>query len=236
MKLRFLGAGGASIHDMGNASAVLEHNKKTLCIDFGFLTPNAFISKYNTLPDAVFITHSHFDHIGGLEALFNYANIRKSKLIKLYVPASIIPRLHDIVANNMDPWANSTINFWDVFQLIPVRQTFFWENLRFNVVAVNHHTPNTAFSLSLPGRFFFTGDTRPIPEILSHFANSNEPIFHDASRNPNPSHSGVEELISLYRKDVIERIHVYHHNHPDDIDFVKNHNLKAVNANDEFIL
>lgn len=236
MKLKFLGAGGASTHELGNASAVIEHNKKTLCIDYGFLTSNAFVSTYNHLPDAVFITHCHFDHIGGLEALFCAAKIRNNDLIKLYAPASIIARLHDIVANSTDPWANSTTNFWDVFQLIPVREHFFWNNLRFTVAAVSHHTPNSAFSLHLPGKFFFTGDTRPIPEILSHYANANELIFHDAGRVPNPSHSGIKEIAQAYRDDIKQRIHIYHHNHPDDIAFAEKAGFKAVKAMDEFIL
>lgn len=236
MKLKFLGAGGASRHDLGNASAVLENNNNTLCIDYGFLTANTFVNEYKRLPDAVFITHCHFDHIGGLEALFCAAKIRNKSLIKLYVPASIICRLHDIVANSTDPWANSTTNFWDVFQLIPVREHFFWNDLRFTVISVNHHTPYTAFSLCLPGKFFFTGDTRPIPEVLSHYANANELIFHDAGREPNPSHCGVKEIADLYREDIKERIWIYHHNHPDDIDFAQQLGFKAVKPMDEFIL
>ena len=234
MKLQFLGSGSSSALDLGNASAVLEHEDNKLCIDYGFLTHSAYISKYNSLPEAVFITHLHMDHSGGLEALFYAAKIRNSGPIKLYISANLVPRLHEIFANNMDPWANEAVNFWDVFHLIPVSNSFFWECLRFNVFSVRHHTPNSAYGIQLPGKFVFTGDTRPIPEILGHIATNNEAIFHDGSKHGNPSHSGIDEIISSYRQDILELIHVYHHNKPEDIDFIAKYGLKAVMPNSTY--
>lgn len=236
MRLKFIGSGSASNTAFGNASAVLEHNDKTLCIDYGFLTAGTFSEQYRRLPDAVFITHCHMDHAGGLEALFYQAKIQGADPIKIYVPVNIIKRLHEIFAANDDPWANEAVNFWEAFHLIPVSDSFFWEGLRFNVYGVRHHSPLTAYCLHLPGRFFFSGDTRPIPELISHYVNAGEPIFHDASRVPNPSHSGVDELIEQYRSDIVSRLHIYHHNQPKDVDYVLEKGLKAVRPNDEFQL
>lgn len=236
MQLTFLGSGSGSGHAMGNASAVLEYKNKTLCIDYGYLTAPTFASHYKKLPDAVFITHLHMDHAGGLEPLFYSAMIEDSAPITLYVPAPIIPRLHEMFADNPNPWANEPVNFWDKFKLIPTTRQFFWEGLRFHPFEVRHHSPSTAFGLSLPGKFLFSGDTRPIPEAINRYASYGDKIFHDAGRYANPSHSGVDDLLNEYNEDIRQRLHIYHHNKPEDMAYVEEKGLKAVRPFDTFTL
>jgi ribonuclease BN (tRNA processing enzyme) len=69
---RFLGTGSAHAHELGCSAAVLERgNEPSLLIDCGPDTVARFQSQYDhRLPNAVFLTHTHFDHIGGLESLF----------------------------------------------------------------------------------------------------------------------------------------------------------------------
>ena len=73
--------------------------------------------------------------------------------------------------------------------------TCFWhDGLRFDVFAVRHHAANTAFGLALRGSFVYTGDTRPIPEVLEHYGTGAVLIAHDCGLVGNPSHTGLDDL------------------------------------------
>ncbi len=211
--LKFLGAGSASSDTLLPSAAVLERARQPLLlIDCGPGMVNAYRASYDALPSAVFITHLHMDHVAGLEALF-YASrtLGADQQPRLYVPVTLVAALHARLAEFPNLLAEGGANFWDRLRLIPVSDNFWLGDLRFEVFPVRHHAPYAAYGLALRGRFVYTGDTRPIPEMLTRLASADETVFHDCAPQANPSHTGLEDLRREYSDSILQRLVLYHY-------------------------
>ena len=199
--LRFHGVGNASAVELGSAMATLEREGVPwLTIDCGGEGLTAFQARYGDMPRAVFITHVHLDHVAGMERLFvaSYFDPAWRGQVRLYVPAPLVPLLHQRIASYPNVLAEGGANFWDAFQLVPVGEAFWHDGQRLEVFPVRHHWPDTAFGLRLRGSVVWTGDTRPIPEMLARHADAGELIAHDCGLHGNPSHSGIDDLEREY--------------------------------------
>ena len=214
--LHFLGVGSSSSEGLGTASAVLErHGSPLLLIDCGYGTPQRFNSAYRSWPDAIFITHVHLDHVSGLEQLYSRLAVDNRPPAKLFVPAETVSLLHQRTGNLTCALAEGRSNFWDAFQIIPVSGGFWHGDHWFDVFEARHHAPRFAFGLRLAGRFLYTGDTRPIPEVLRHLGNTGERLFHDCALKGNPSHSGWSDLEREYEAELRSRMVIYHYDSAD---------------------
>jgi ribonuclease BN (tRNA processing enzyme) len=213
-QLQFLGVGNAQAVELGSASAVILCNQlPELMIDCGQEALNAYVAHYKKMPDAVFITHVHMDHVAGLERLFykTYFDAEKRGKVRLYVPVSVLPFLQQRLAEYPSVIAEGGANWWDGFQLIPVTKGFWHQGMWYDVFPVRHHMPDTAFALRLHGSLVWSGDTRPIPEMLAKFADADELIAHDCALHGNPSHSGIEDLQREYSAELLSRCVLYHY-------------------------
>lgn len=213
-QLRFHGVGSAGAVGLGSAMATIEHDGRPwLTIDCGGEGLSAYLADYGAYPQAVFITHTHLDHVGGFERLFagSYFDPEQRGQVKIYVPASLVPLLHQRVGEYPNVLAEGGVNFWDAFQLIAVDGAFWHGGQRLEVFPVRHHWPDSAFGLRLRGSLVWTGDTRPIPEMLARYANADELIAHDCALHGNPSHSGIEDLEREYSPALLQRCLLYHY-------------------------
>jgi ribonuclease BN (tRNA processing enzyme) len=212
--MRFHGVGGAMATELGSAMATIERDGRPwLSIDCGAEGLSACLAHYGRAPEAWFVTHTHLDHVGGFERLFiaSYFDPARRGKVRVYAPAAIVPLLHRRVGEYPNVLAEGGANFWDAFQLIPVGDAFWHDGLRLEVFANRHHWPQTSFGLRLPGSVVWSGDTRPIPEVLAVAAAHGEIVAHDCTLHGNPSHSGIEDLEREYPPELLARCVFYHY-------------------------
>lgn len=217
--LRLLGVGNAAAVELGSAMATIERNGAPwLTIDCGGEGLTAYQQAYAGMPMALFMTHAHMDHIGGFERLFvdSWFDEMRRGQVRLYVPVTLLPLLHQRVASYPNALAEGGVNFWDAFRVIPVSDHFWHDGVRLEVFPVRHHWPDTAFGVRLRGSLVWTGDTRPIPEMLAKFADADELIAHDCALEGNPSHSGIDDLEREYPRALLARCLLYHYASAED--------------------
>ncbi|RDY66459.1 MBL fold metallo-hydrolase [Lysobacter soli] len=213
-QLRLHGVGNASAVELGSAMATIERDGAPwLTIDCGGEGLTAYQAYYGDMPRALFVTHTHLDHVAGFERLFvsSYFDDARRGRVKLYVPAPVVPLLHQRVGDYPNALAEGGVNFWDAFQVIPVGGSFWHDGVRLEVFPTRHHWPETAFGLRLHGSMVWTGDTRPIPEMLARYADAGELVAHDCALHGNPSHSGIEDLEREYSATLLARCLLYHY-------------------------
>ena len=218
-QLRLHGVGNASAVELGSAMATIERDGAPwLTIDCGGEGLTAYLAHYGQAPQALFITHTHLDHVAGFERLFvsSYFDDSRRGKVRVYVPATVVPLLHQRVGDYPNTLAEGGANFWDAFQVIPVGAAFWHEGVRLEVFPTRHHWPETAFGLRLRGSVVWTGDTRPIPEILAAVADDSELVAHDCALHGNPSHSGIDDLEREYPRELLERCLLYHYAQRED--------------------
>jgi len=93
----------------------------------------------------------------------------------------------------------------------PAHLACWHDGVRLEVFEVRHHWPRSAFGLRLRGSLAWTGDTRPIPEVLAAVADQGELIAHDCGLHGNPSHSGIDDLEREYAPELLARCVLYHY-------------------------
>lgn len=212
--LNFLGVGAAHAVELGASAAVIERDGvPLLLIDCGPDTLDRYLASYDAPPTALFITHTHMDHVAGLERLFFKLwfdeHLRGST--RIFLHAGLMPWLQARVADYPGVLAEGGVNFWEAFRLIPCTRGFWLDGLWFDVFATRHHVPGTSYGLALDGSFAYTGDTRPIPEVLARHAGGTALIAHDCSLVGNPSHTGIDDIDREYPESLRRQMILYHY-------------------------
>lgn len=213
LAFRFMGVGNAKASELGSAAGVVEvAGEPALLVDCGPRTLDDYQHHYGAeVPPAVFLTHLHLDHIGGVEQLFYRAYFRPGPRVQLFVPAPLVAGLHEKLATSPHVLSEGKANFWDAFHLVPTSGHFWLQDLLFEVFPVRHSGYRGAYGLALRGSFLYSGDTRPVPEIVSSFACAGETIFHDCALHGSPAHSGLEDVVREYPEELRARMIAYHY-------------------------
>jgi ribonuclease BN (tRNA processing enzyme) len=212
--LHFLGVGAAHAVELGSSAVVLERDgAPVLLVDCGPDTLDRYQAAYGEPPRAVFITHTHMDHVGGMERLFFrlWFDEQWRGRTKLFIHAGLMTWLQARVADYPNVLAEGGVNFWEAFRLVPCTRGFWLDGHWFDVFATRHHMAGTSYGVALAGSFAYTGDTRPIPEVLARVAAGTEVIAHDCGLVGNPSHTGIDDIEREYDAAQRQRMRLYHY-------------------------
>ena len=238
MKMKFIGVGGAFAPiSVGNSNMLLSHNGKNMLIDCGVTAP--FILRdewgiHHTEIDAIWVSHLHSDHIGGLE---HYAFMRYFVPVRDQVGNVIKPKLYTIRYLMQELWDNSLkgglesvegkiTTLTDFFDCKPIEpnDSFEWQGYHFQPVQTIHVMAGYMFRYSYGLMItnpetkkvtFVTTDTQFAPHQLHKFYEMSDVIFHDCETLPFKSHvhAHYEDLKTL-SAEVKAKMHLYHYAKP----------------------
>ncbi|NII10301.1 MBL fold metallo-hydrolase [Oleiagrimonas sp. C23AA] len=239
-QLHVLGSGAAhAAGRLGSSAAVIERDgAPQLLIDCGPDTLDRYQEAYNEPPRALYVTHLHMDHVGGLEGLFYrlWFDPDLRGRCKVFVHADLVPMLQRRVADYPNVLAEGGANFWEAFQLVPCTRGFWLDGVWYGLFATRHHRPGTSFGLVLPGALVWTGDTRPVPEALAEVGEGVACIAHDCGRVGNPSHTGMDDLEREYPADLRQRLLLYHYGDESDAQAMQQAGYRVARAGQRIAL
>lgn len=236
MKLQFLGSGSAFVPLAQNfqSNMILEADgNNRLLIDCGSDARHAMAALGLSHRDinAVYISHFHADHVGGLEWLaFNtYFDpdclkpdliIHPSMKDKLW-ENSISAGLESLEGDkpvSMETYFNINSNCKDTH--------FIWQSIKFELIQTIHvyNGPNLMPSYGLyfetkKNKVLITTDTQFTPDIFSSYYNKADIIFQDCSTTPHTEgvHAHFDQLVTL-KPEIKAKMWLYHYTNCDNFD------------------
>ncbi len=193
MKLTFLGVSSALVtgHHCYQSNMVLESTSgHHLLIDCGSDIRHALFKQgmSHTDIDAVYISHLHADHVGGLEWLGFSSRFVDGKRPKLYISPSLQTTLWEhVLSGSMASLETEVASLESFFEVQSIHDNMFiWEKYRFQLIQVthsmSHHKPLPCFGLLITGsekKVFISTDTRFTPNELMPIYQISDLIFHD---------------------------------------------------------
>ena len=222
LSIYFIGSGSAFTKSMYQNNVLVTKGEQHLLIDFGTKCPQALFEQGVAVADLhnFLITHSHADHIGGLEEVMmvnRYVTRRKPRMIINEAYEDILWH-HSLrggaaYSELRDGQPLGFEDFWEPLRPQPLadmpRETWHYRMGGLDIkMPRTMHFPDNAQSwldsfwscgVILDERILFTSDTRFDPELLQSFDEryNFEVIFHDCQFFTGGVHASFDELSTL---------------------------------------
>ena len=230
MKLVFLGSGSAFTvgHDNYQSNMLMvSKSGKCLLLDCGTdirFSLNEQGYKHSDI-DAIYISHVHADHIGGLEWLgFSRKFLAHPPAPTLYTSQDIIePLWANSIRGGMESLAGEKASLDSYFKLHPIddtTKTFTWEGCEFELVKTfhvmhgNEYKPCYGLLCSFNNsKYMISMDTRFEPEHFAPYFKRADLIFHDCETSEHRTgvHAHYDDLRTL-ENEFKEKMWLYDYN------------------------
>jgi ribonuclease BN (tRNA processing enzyme) len=192
MKITFLGSGSAFCFNNFQSNILIEINDKKLLFDCGSDIRWAMKEQNLTVKDidAIYISHLHADHIGGLEYFAFASYFSSMDKIKLFGNSDILRDMwNKCLSGGLESLQTVDANLRTYFDIPKIiSNEFKFEDQTFKMVQTVHVVADRSIVKSFGLLFtvpdskktiFITSDTQFAPSQLMDFINISDIVFHD---------------------------------------------------------
>ncbi|MDO8668793.1 MAG: MBL fold metallo-hydrolase [Candidatus Buchananbacteria bacterium] len=226
LEVFFIGVGAAFATTLHQTNFLIIKGDTHIMVDFGMTGPAALLQTAQHLPEDVEVvlpTHSHADHVGGIECLGlknRYLGIPflKKPIIKMIIGEEYQRILWDYTLRGgmeyNEEEGGKNLVFGDYFDVTrPVWKTFQpreifeldFKGIHLEIFRTNHYpaqshdwqTAFVSFGLFIDDNVFISGDTQFDPELIDLYGDRSEVMFHDVQFFPGAVHAPLNDLKTL---------------------------------------
>ena len=219
LALCFAGVGSAFARQNDPTSLIVAKDGVTLLVDMGTTIPRVLATHGIGIGefDYYHFTHSHADHIGGLEELLLFSHYVLKKAPRIIASEEYKNILwNQSLRGGCEYRENGVFQFEDLAEIIMPEQTatsprelfeveiggmrlILFRTVHIPTEGDNSGSKFWSTGLLIDGRVLFTADTRFDPLIFEHLSMDKvETIFHDCQlHEPNVVHASYSQLMTL---------------------------------------
>ena len=232
LKLCFPGVGSAFARKNNPTCLIIAKGGRTILVDAGTSIPGALETRGISITDFDYyhVTHSHADHIGGLEELLLYSHYVLKKKPQMILTETYRDLLWDrSLRGGCEHAVGGTLGFDDLAEFVVPDQVATEprelyevevEGIKLTIFRTVHiptgeDNTRSAFwstGLLIDGRVLFTADTRFDPALFEQLPMDGvDTIFHDCQLyEPGVVHPAYSELKTL-DADLRSKMHLTHY-------------------------